>query len=280
MTVSSNAQHKKNHTRHTRHWQRMNTQTTYTMRSTGSTRPLRRTWQRVSSATLAALASLATLACLTACTTEGYDTGDGKYSYLRTDFAVASTDAQGHMDKFVADNGTLWHVSGTPQVSWMSVPDSSYRALVYYNLPAGYKAGASSGNGGNSVSVVNVVKVFTLNPKRADKTQDKTDPVTFDAMWLSDNGKYINLMFDIKTGNSNGESNGQSIGVSFAGYTSHSDDTITANLTFCHDQGNVPQYYSSRIYASIPVGELAVADFVSVAINTYNGNVTKTVALK
>lgn len=261
----------------------MDTHTTSKMRFTSSARPLRRTWQRASSAILASLAPLAvlaTLACTAACTAESYDTGDGKYSYLRTDFAVASTDAQGRMDKFVADDGTMWHVSGTPQVSWMSVPDSSYRTLVYYNLPAGYKASANNGNGGSSVSVVNVIKVFTLTPKRTDKTQDKTDPVTFGAMWLSDNGKYINLMFDIKTGNSNGESSGQTIGASLAGYTSHPDGNVTARLTFCHDQGNVPQYYSSRVYASIPLGELAVADSASVAINTYNGNVTKTVALR
>ena len=47
-------------------------------------------------------------------------------------------------------------------------------------------------------------------------------------------------------------------------------------LRLHHDQGGVPEYYSSRIYTSIPLnGELA-GKIIRLKVNTYKGEIEKT----
>ena len=58
------------------------------------------------SCTAATAVAIAT-AALTACTTEQYDAGDGKYSYLRSDFAEVTTDGQARMSSFVTDESQV-----------------------------------------------------------------------------------------------------------------------------------------------------------------------------
>lgn len=108
----------------------------------------------------------------------------------------------------------------------------------------------------------------------------KTDPVSFVALWLSANRKYVNITFDVKTGSSGSDADGQSIGAVFTDMTRNADSTLTAHITFCHDQGNVPQYYSSRQYASLAVAQMQDADSASIVINSYKGKVVKTIGLK
>lgn len=108
----------------------------------------------------------------------------------------------------------------------------------------------------------------------------KTDPVSFVALWLSANRKYVNITFDVKTGSSGSDADGQSIGAVLTDMTRNADGTLTAHITFCHDQGNVPQYYSSRQYASLAVAQMQDADSASIVINSYKGKVVKTFSLK
>lgn len=108
----------------------------------------------------------------------------------------------------------------------------------------------------------------------------KTDPVSFVALWLSANRKYVNITFDVKTGSSGSDADGQSIGAVLTDMTPNADGTLTAHITFCHDQGNVPQYYSSRQYASLAVAQMQDADSASIVINSYKGKVVKTISLK
>ena len=108
----------------------------------------------------------------------------------------------------------------------------------------------------------------------------KTDPVSFVALWLSANRKYVNITFDVKTGSSGSDADGQSIGAMLTDMTRNADGTLTAHITFCHDQGNVPQYYSSRQYASLAVAQMQDADSASIVINSYKGKVVKTISLK
>lgn len=108
----------------------------------------------------------------------------------------------------------------------------------------------------------------------------KTDPVSFVALWLSANRKYVNITFDVKTGSSGSDADGQSIGAVITDMTHNADGTLTAHITFCHDQGNVPQYYSSRQYASLAVAQMQDADSASIVINSYKGKIVKTISLK
>lgn len=248
-----------------------------------------------------ASAAVVAAALLASCTTEQYDSGDGKWSYLRSDFAEVCTDAQSRMSSFTTDEQLSLQVEGTPKVSWMTTPDSTYRALVYYAAPGSSSAlGSSSASGPSSSSsstsftersAQNLasapVKVFTVNNVLCPKIKRlqtlaplKTDPVSFVALWLSANRKYVNITFDVKTGSSGSDADGQSIGAVLTDMTRNADGTLTAHITFCHDQGNVPQYYSSRQYASLAVAQMQDADSASIVINSYKGKVVKTISLK
>lgn len=265
-------------------------------------------------AKVVASAAVVAAALLASCTTEQYDSGDGKLSYLRSDFVEACTDAQSRMSSFTTDAQLSLQVEGTPKVSWMTTPDSTYRALVYYAAPSSSSAlgsssaigpssasGSSSASGPSSSSSSSAsftersaqnlasapVKVFIVNnvlcPKiKRLQTSDppKTDPVSFVALWLSANRKYVNITFDVKTGSSGSDADGQSIGAVLTDMTRNADGTLTAHITFCHDQGNVPQYYSSRQYASLAVAQMQDADSASIVINSYKGKVVKTISLK
>lgn len=283
-------------------------------------------------AEVVASAAVVAAALLASCTTEQYDSGDGKLSYLRSDFVEACTDAQSRMSSFTTDEQLSLQVEGTPKVSWMTTPDSTYRALVYYAAPSSSSApspssapssssasgpssalgsssaigpssalGSSSASGPSSSSSSSAsftersaqnltsapVKVFIVNnvlcPKiKRLQTSDppKTDPVSFVALWLSANRKYVNITFDVKTGSSGSDADGQSIGAVLTDMTRNADGTLTAHITFCHDQGNVPQYYSSRQYASLAVAQMQDADSASIVINSYKGKVVKTISLK
>lgn len=125
----------------------------------------------------------------------------------------------------------------------------------------------------NNVLCPKIKKQQTLAPLKAD-------PVSFVALWLSANRKYVNITFDVKTGSSGSDADGQSIGAVLTDMTRNADGTLTAHITFCHDQGNVPQYYSSRQYASLAVAQMQDADSASIVINSYKGQVVKTISLK
>lgn len=283
-------------------------------------------------AKVVASAAVVAAALLASCTTEQYDSGDGKLSYLRSDFVEACTDAQSRMSSFTTDEQLSLQVEGTPKVSWMTTPDSTYRALVYYAAPSSSSAlspssapssssasgpssalgsssaigpssalGSSSASGPSSSSSSSAsftersaqnltsapVKVFIVNNVLCPKIKrlqtsapPKTDPVSFVALWLSANRKYVNITFDVKTGSSGSDADGQSIGAVLTDMTRNADGALTAHITFCHDQGNVPQYYSSRQYASLAVAQMQDADSASIVINSYKGKVVKTISLK
>lgn len=253
-------------------------------------------------AKVVASAAVVAAALLASCTTEQYDSGDGKLSYLRSDFVEACTDAQSRMSSFTTDDQLSLQVEGTPKVSWMTTPDSTYRALVYYAAPSSSSALSSSSASGPSSSSSSSasltersaqnlasapVKVFIVNNVLCPKIKrlqtsapPKTDPVSFVALWMSANRKYVNITFDVKTGSSGSDADGQSIGAVLTDMTHNADGTLTAHITFCHDQGNVPQYYSSRQYASLAVAQMQDADSASIVINSYKGKVVKTISLK
>ena len=50
-------------------------------------------------------------------------------------------------------------------------------------------------------------------------------------------------------------------------------------LRVLHDQGTVPQYYTSRIFLSIPVTDDLDGHSIRLIVNTYKGIVEKTIAL-
>lgn len=220
-------------------------------------------------ATAAAFALCA--AMLGACSSAPYDTGDGKYSYLTADFAEAATDASCHVTALTTDNGTTWHVNGTLAPQWATTPDSTYRVIAYYDAPGATAA---------AVSVRSIAQVPTLVPADASTFKKPlTDPVRLESAWTSANRRYVNISLLLMTGQPDDPGSRQVIGMMAGDTTADAGGKRTLHLTLYHDQGGVPQKYSARQYASIPTAGID-ADSVSITVNTYDGTLTRTLAIK
>lgn len=210
--------------------------------------------------------ALCIIVLLSACTNEAYDSGDGRYSYLRADLVEAHTIAAKTFDRATTDDGEALRLDPYATADWAEKADTVYRALLYYNKVEGAAA----------CEPVTIARVPVLYPIAADKIEGetKTDPVTLESLWVSANGRYINLALLLKTGKADDPEAVQSIGITKEEPT---DGPLT--LRVLHDQGTVPQYYTSRIFLSIPVTDDLAGHTIRLIVNTYNGIVEKTIAL-
>lgn len=204
----------------------------------------------------------------TSCSNTSYEEGDSKLSYLRTDFADATTDSQGRLSAATTDDGVSLTFTRPMQTSWSNAADSLCRVLLYYNM---YANGADS----NVVEPLAAKIVYTLQPaKPSVQTQAATDPVSLVSAWKSKNGNYVNLRLGLKTGKASGDDQRQSIGLALDS-TVTSDGSTTYCLRFLHSQGGVPEYYTTDAYVSIPIKQMTTGSKVRLSLNTYNGWVTR-----
>ena len=221
----------------------------------------RRIWNLAAVSLFMVLFSLFTFSC----TTTNYDDGDGELSYLRADFVEAHTAAPQQIDYAIDDEGKTIRFAAPFSVKWTEKADTFYRALLYFNQkPTGNEP-------------ISLQRVYVLLPTAADEVKNpKFDPVTFESAWLSrcqlpspntqQGAYYLNLTFLLKTGQPDDEKARQSIGM----MSEERNDTLC--LTLLHDQGTVPQYYSTRIYASIPI---TGTQPVKLIVNSYEGSVVR-----
>ena len=217
--------------------------------------------------------------CLTAsCENESYDSGTGSLSLTRADFVEAHTDEACAIDYAVTDEGLRLELSPRFAPSWAETSDTLYRAVLYYDVPASADCSpASTFLSATSSSAAVVVPraislVPVLYPKAEADFEDglRTDPVKFESIWLSADGRYINIGFYLKNGRvDSGDNLLHTIGMAHRRTVVNDDGTRTAQLCLYHDQGGVPEYYSSRYYVSVPCAGID-ADSVHVAINTYD----------
>lgn len=204
----------------------------------------------------------------TSCSNTSYEEGDSKLSYLRTDFADATTDSQGRLSAATTDDGVSLTFTRPMQTSWSNAADSLCRVLLNYNM---YANGADS----NVVEPLAAKIVYTLQPaKPSVQTQAATDPVSLVSAWKSKNGNYVNLRLGLKTGKASGDDQRQSIGLALDS-TVTSDGSTTYCLRFLHSQGGVPEYYTTDVYVSIPIKQMTTGSKVRLSLNTYNGWVTR-----
>ena len=204
----------------------------------------------------------------TSCSNTSYEEGDSKLSYLRTDFADATTDSQGRLSAATTDDGVSLTFTRPMQTSWSNAADSLCRVLLNYNM---YANGADS----NVVEPLAAKIVYTLQPaKPSVQTQAATDPVSLVSAWKSKNGYYVNLRLGLKTGKASGDDQRQSIGLALDS-TVTSDGSTTYCLRFLHSQGGVPEYYTTDAYVSIPIKQMTTGSKVRLSLNTYNGWVTR-----
>lgn len=197
---------------------------------------------------------------MVACTNDAFETGDSDFSYLRSDFVEAKTDASAKFVSAVTDDDEIVNLSVPLSASWATTPDSVYRAQLYYN-----KKGEV--NEPVAISWVPVLKPST--PSDDDSAGD--DPVIFKSAWLSKNGKYLNLGLMLKTGPTSDETQRHSVGVVCDSIVTDGDATKTYYLRFRHQQNQVPEYYSTHFYASIPTSAFHKGTRLQLLLHTYEG---------
>lgn len=209
------------------------------------------------------------LLLLASCESDSYDKGEGELSLATAEFVEAHANGNKQMDYVITDNDDRLTVSPQPSVKWMTTPDSLYRALLYYN---------NVGEG--VIEPLSITQVPTLSIYPDWMIQDiKTDPVTFESIWQSANGKYLNMAFYLKIGEVGKDAELHTISIIQDTIIQNADGTATSFMCLYHDQGDMPEHYSSKCYISIPRDSIK-ADSVCMEINTYKGVLYKKVALR
>lgn len=207
------------------------------------------------------LVLMATVIALCGCTSETYDSGDGYYSYMQADMCEANTSSDSQLQSILTDDGTTWQLSKAATADWVNRPDTTYRALVYYNNVS------QSGNTA-LMEIVNIAQVPVIGVmERAKLLKMKTDPVEVVSLWKSGTGKYINVRLNVKTGSVDDDAKGQTLALRKDSTTTAEDGKTCSHLTLYHDQGDVPEYYSQSVLFSLPVSRID-ADSVRLYIQT------------
>lgn len=204
--------------------------------------------------------------CFMACETEDYETGDGELSYMRADFADIHTSEAKKVDYACTDNGDSLLVRPFYNCEWAATPDSIYRALLYYDVKT---------KGTGEVEAIAIKQVLALRMLQTSKMKEvHTDPLVFESAWVSPNKKYLNLGLYVKSGKIEGDDR-QTVGMLCDTIYTRDDGRRLFSLRMFHHQNNIPEYYSVRVYASVPLDSINPGDSILLNVNTYEGEVTK-----
>ena len=201
---------------------------------------------------------------VTACEQDVYDKGDSTYSYVRADFVEAYVDNDRSVSQVLTDDDVRLQLTAPYAASWIQRPDTTYRAVLYYNQK------------GQQAEAVNLQRVSTASIKTTPQVRSgaKTDPLKLESVWLSGNMRYLNLSVILMMGAVSDEAASHALGIVGDTIMVGDDGLRTYHLRLAHSQGDVPQYYSQRVYFSVPVYGLPV-DSLRLSVNTYDGVVTK-----
>ena len=202
------------------------------------------------------------LSTLISCTQDAYEKGEGEYSLLRGDFAEAVVNSNKQVAKIITDDGDEMLVTSPYTAKWIAKADTTYRCMLYYNKVEGKAEVVSMGQ----------VPCAAIVPLSKFEKELKTDPVKFESTWMSKTGHYLNLSIQVKSGVTDDTTAVQSLAIVSDTLITHSDGKQIRNLILHHDQGNVPEYYSTQVYVSIPTNRID-ADSVRISINSYDGEV-------
>ena len=172
------------------------------------------------------------LPLLLACSKDSYDDGNGRYSFLQADFVEAP--AQRHAITFaVTDAGDTLHFASPFTAPWLVNRDTLYRALLYHQPSSATKI---------AVNQLTPIAVLPYIPQHRFRTL-RTDPVIFESAWLSKHRQYLNIGGQLQF----------------------------IHLQLYHDQGGVPEYYSTHGYISVPIRHLPRGCHIRLSMMTYQG---------
>lgn len=205
---------------------------------------------------------------LAACENDSYDKGQGKYSLTQADFVEAHSNEAKAFDYVVTDDGQTYTLTPQATAAWATTADTTYRAILYYDIA-----------GEASAEPVSIAQVSTLDIVKLEDIKDmKTDPVKLESAWISENGKYLNMGCYLKVGQDDDDETIHTIGMVCDEVKDNADGTKTSFLRLFHDQGGVPEYYSTKHYISVPCSSID-ADSVCLTVQTYDGIVVRRLKL-
>ena len=208
---------------------------------------------------------LVTLLMVVACKHDFFEKGDSVLSYLNTDFVEVRTNEAAELVEAVTDKGELLKLQPHLKKLWAMTSDTTYRALLYYDKVVDGKTKAIE------VSQVPVLRMrLALN---VDVVH--TDPVVFESAWISKNRRYLNLGLSLKTGRAEDKKAVQSLAMVADAVKKRADGGRNFYLRLYHAQNGVPEYYSSRVFVSMPMTDIQPGDSIILDINTYKGMVRK-----
>ena len=216
------------------------------------------------------LLGLLSLLWLTACTSDSYDQGEGRYSQLVGDYAELTVNSQKRGVSFTTDEGVAYRLTSPVTASWMTKADSIYRTIIYYNKVGDGQA--------EVVSFGLMPTLHVLQPKNVKRQPE--DPVGLESVWMTKNGKYLNLGLLLKNGRLDDGTEGiHSLALICDKVVTNADLTQTAYYRLLHDQGEAPTYYSNRKYFSILLPQVR-PDSVRLTVNTFQGRDERCLSLK
>jgi len=212
-------------------------------------------------------------AIISSCSQDAYEKGEGRYSLMRGDFAEANVNSSREVTSITTDDGETLPLKPLHTAQWISRPDTVYRCMLYYNK-------VKETDGKTVAEVISMGKVACprIIPLPAND-QYKDDPVKFESLWKSKSGKYLNLHLQVKTGQTEDSTAIQKLEFFTDEVIVYPDGRRTLSVLLHHDQGGVPEYYSTQAYVSIATANLDV-DSVRFRINTYSGLVIKTLPIQ
>ncbi len=205
------------------------------------------------------------------CTNDTYNQGDGEYSYLTSDFAMLRTNSESKAVAFITDADRELTLERPVAINGLKA-DTTYRALVYYD-----------DKGTNTTLLRNVNPVYVCIPQQTPLlTMQKQDPVIWNSIWISENGKYINLGLKLKVGAADDSQNSMhKLGIMLKKNSGDTTNNSKYSLTLYHSQNGVPEHYSSTAYLSIPIDRnlFLTGDVININIYTYDGLKTKSITI-
>lgn len=216
--------------------------------------------------TLTVLAILA----LTACTTDSYDKGEGKYSLMQAELVDLTINGQKEASAFVLDDGSRFSLTPPVTASWIQTADTVYRAVLYFNKLSETTA--------ESVSLGSVPTLRAIHHWQMKEQPE--DPLGVESAWLSKNEKYLNLGILLKTGQAEGNDGTQKIALVQDTIRINDDQTRTACFRLLHDQLGVPEYYTSRRFVSILLPDTVQLDTIRLTLPTYEGKKERLFSLR
>ena len=206
--------------------------------------------------------TLSLLPTFISCTKDAYEKGEGKYSHMRGDFAEAIVNSSKQVTSIITDDGDEFILTAPYTAKWVSKADTTYRCMLYYNKVDSKAEILSMGQ----VPCASITPLSQLDHRLV------TDPVKFESTWMSKTGRYLNFSLLLKTGITDDTTAVQDLAIVSDTLITHPDNKRILNLILHHDQDNVPEYYSTKVYFSIPTKRID-ADSVQISINSYDGEV-------